>query len=358
MKVTQNKKEMFSLVISAGDLFNNFDVGVDVQTKENMDGYQRNLSNSRSSSFLRYLVKKEGISPLSVLLNYRDKVKFIPVKGSFGNIHIPNKSKLWVVDGQHRLEGLRKGVDISDQIKNFEIPIILMSESEPYPEALQFFIVNKTQKGVKADLAQTFLLKVKEDDLKDDLPTVITRGLDWIPKALEVMYVLNDEPKSPWYQKIQLPNAPKLKTIITQNSFISSLGPVFKDDNFRLSFDTESIARILSRYWNAIKELCSEAFQDPLTHVMQKTTGTFVLHKLFLKIAHLARDKDNRVTQDSIKKILLSIKGDNFSSEYWSSEGVAGRAGTSQKAFNLLANEIATSIDKSNLDKRTKPFEI
>src|SRR3989344_2943088 len=156
LKINQNDKEMFFTVISAEDLFTNFDIKVDTQSKENVLGYQRNLSESRAQSFLRFIVKRRGISPLSVLLNYREELSW-KKEGELYCIDLPEKAKLWMVDGQHRLEGLKKGIESSDEIKNFQIPIIIINEKEQYQEALQFFIVNKTHKGVKADLAQTFV---------------------------------------------------------------------------------------------------------------------------------------------------------------------------------------------------------
>jgi len=356
LKINQNDKEMFFTVISAEDLFTNFDIKVDTQSKENVLGYQRNLSESRAQSFLRFIVKRRGISPLSVLLNYREELSW-KKEGELYCIDLPEKAKLWMVDGQHRLEGLKKGIESSDEIKNFQIPIIIMNEKEQYQEALQFFIVNKTQKGVKADLAQTFLSRVKEEDnLKEDLPSQVTRGLDWIPQALRVMYSLKEEKDSPWYQKIQLPNEPKLRATITQNAFINSLEPMFKDDNFRLSFDSESIAKLLLLYWKAIRDLCHDAFEFPKDYVIQKTTGVFVLHKLFLKIVNLSKNEQNQVTLETIKEVLQNSS--KFKDGYWASSGRAGMVGTNKKAFNILANEIAEDLDKHNSKKRIKPFEI
>jgi hypothetical protein len=171
------------------------------------------------------------------------------------------------------------------------------------------------------------------------------------------LYILNEEKGGPWYQRIRLPNETKLKTIITQNSFINSLAPAFKDETFIFSFNEKELAKIISTFWQAIRQLCPEAFESPQDYVLQKTTGTYVLHKLMLRIINLSKDADNKVSVGGIKEVLSRIPG-YFSSEYWESDGEAGKLGTNEKAFSILAKQINDEIDKLQLKKKGRPFEI
>jgi DGQHR domain-containing protein len=127
IRINQNGKDMYLLGIKARDLFEQFNMKADIQTKENVKGYQRKPSQPRANAYLRYLDKEKGISPTSILLNYRGNLLFQPLQDNFGFVEIPNKSDLWEVDGQHRSLGLKKGIEIgNDKIRNFDVPVVLM----------------------------------------------------------------------------------------------------------------------------------------------------------------------------------------------------------------------------------------
>lgn len=351
--------------ISSGDLFDHFDLKVDTQSlKNNREGYQRKSVKKRARSFLKYLQQaKDATSPNSVLLNYKEDLKIEESSESqVVYLNFPEKAVLWIVDGQHRLNGLEEGQK-NEEIKKFEIPLIIMNEKDRYLEALQFFIINKTQKGVKSDLAQNFLLEVEKHDpdfLKSNLPSQIIRNLEWNPGAVRVMLKLIERVDSPWFNKIQLANEPKLKTIIPQTSFIDSLEPIFKDDGFMISInqDENMIVELLIRYWQAIKSLCLKAFEYPKEYVIQKTIGVFTLHKLFVKIITLSRNEDNKVTTASIENTLSQIPK-IFNSEYWHSNvGEAGKVGSNKKSFSFLAKKINGELNNVDFSIKVRPFEI
>jgi len=362
--ILQNNKKMYMGSIKVKDLFNHFKLDVDTQSlKKNKKGYQRKSVLRRSRAFLKYIEKaKDATSPNSILLNFRGK---LPVEqGPDSNVYLnfPEESLLWIVDGQHRLQGLKEGQK-NEEIKNFEIPFVIMNEKDNYLEALQFFIINKTQKGVKSDLAQNFLLQVEKrepDFLKSNLPAQIIRNLEWNPSAVRVMEKLTERRDSPWFGKVQLANEPKLKTVIPQTSFIDSLEPILKDDGFMISINHKEdiLIELLIRYWQAIKEICPKAFEYPQDYVIQKTVGIFTLHKLFVKIITLSRDDKNRVTVEYIKNILSQIPS-IFNSDYWNSKtGDAGKVGTNKKSFSFLAKKINEELNEIKFSIKVKPFEL
>lgn len=361
--VTQNHRKMYLASIEAEDLFKRFDLNVDTQSlKKNKKGYQRKSVQRRARSFLKYIQNvKDATSPNSVLLNYREELNIIE-EGGNTYLEFPDKATLWIVDGQHRLRGLEEGQK-NQEVRNFEIPIIIISEPDRYLEALQFFIINKTQRGVKSDLAQNFLLEVEKrepDFLKSNLPSQVIRNLEWNPRAVRIMMVLLERVNNPWFNKIQIANEPKLRTIIPQTSFIDSLEPIFKDDGFMISINQNEdiIVELLIRYWEAIKKLCPKAFNYPKEYVIQKTVGVFTLHKLFVKIITLSRDENNKVTVDSIKNILSQIPH-FFNSEYWhSGTGEAGMVGSNKKSFSFLARKINDALADVKFPLNVRPFEI
>ncbi len=347
IEFNQHGKRFYLAAMKAKDLVSRYKV--DVWTPENDSGYQRVLSASRVKSFARFVMEK-GISPLSILLNIRDVDK---VRYENDHLILPDDITLWVVDGQHRLEGLKEAIQTDASLKEFEIPVVIMQEREVYEEAKQFVIINRTQKGVRSDLAERFLQKMVEEEGRRRLIEQrdrgilreVLRGIEWKYKAIKIVDELNTNEDSPWKDLIRLPNTPRGKTIIAQKSFMDSLQPILTDAFFETK-DENLIAKALINYWNAIKELCREAFEDPEEYVIQKTTGVFVLHKIFPKVTeYCVNEKGRRVlTKEKFKEVLRRL-GDAMRSEYWHRQGEAGLRGTSQKTFNLLAQELKERLE-------------
>jgi len=368
IRFQQHGKPMYVTSMPAKDLVNEDLVSVDKWKASDPQGYQRSPTQSRCNAFARFITKTKGISPPSVLLSVRGKVYFTPKQGNTGTLNIPKTQKLWAVDGQHRIGGLRKAIEDDSAVGNFEVATVILpldpDEVDPklgsrYEEAKQFVIINRTQKGVRADLAERFLIELarKESiDVIKDLPTQVTRGIEWKPKAVKISDILNDREDSPWHGKIQLPNEPRGTTTVTQKSFSDSLQPIITHESFK-GYNESEIADMLVRYWNAIKELCPEAFEDPGNYVMMKTTGPFVLNELFPDVASFCRE--GKLTIQNILEVLKKMDM-GIDSQYWASEGEAGIVGTSGKSFALLVNRLRESLESGNKPEiePKRPFKL
>jgi DGQHR domain-containing protein len=351
--VKQGKDTYYVGIMKVKDLINRG--RVDTFSTVHNEGYQRSLSMARARAFGRYILSNNS-SPLSILLNIRDE----PVKENpEGTLRFPEGVQMWVVDGQHRLEGLRFATEQDPSVGESDYPVVIMNQSSGYEEAWQFITINKTQKGVRTDLAERFLNQALKREGRKTLLELrdsgvlkgVLKNVEWVGKALEITDILNGTKTHPWYMKIRLPNEPKSGTIVAQKSFTDSIEPILKDSFFQ-GKDANAIASALINYWDAIWELCEEAFMDPRDHVIQKTTGVFVLHKIFPRISELCRDNyGNRVlTKEKIKSVIETLP--MMSSEYWSSSGEAGKKGTSRKAFASIVMEILEFLELSQKDRQ------
>lgn len=349
-EIIQNNVPIYITYMTAEQLSDLKKIKVDIFKKENEEGYQREISDKRSEEFAKYIMNAKGISPVSILINIRKKINFQREKDNFGKLIIPPDSNMWIVDGQHRRKGLIIAMNDISEYKNFQIPIVITNLKEIYEEAKQFIIINKTQKGVRSDLAERFLSRLFEEseDIISQMPSTVTRGITWIPKTIEISEKINERKDCVWYKKIRFPNEPKLTTLASQKSFTESLRPIVKNEIFE-QYNVEEITELLVRYWNAIQELCSEAFKMPEDHLIQKTTGIFTLHKLFPLVISYCGDK---VTKDNIKEVLSKMdKGMN--SKYWGNSGETGLAGTSQKSFGIIYKKLSTYLEGGN-EKKVK----
>lgn len=362
IKAEQGEREIYITKMSGEDFLDQ-KIKIDEWSRGHIQGYQREPSLSRVNAFQRYLALG-NIAPTSVVLSIREKTNFEPKDAGSGILDIPEDSILWVVDGQHRIAGLRQLAAKGAKFEEFDIPVVIIctgnwasnTKEARYEELVQFLIINKTQKGVRPDLAERLLALIarKDEKFAAELPASISRGLDWVPRAITVAEMLNSD-AGVWKDKIRFPNEPKGRAIITQKSFTDSLRPVLMNENFK-SVPEKEVVIFLQRYWNVIKEMCPEAFQEPQRFIIQKLTGTFVLHRLFCDVVGYC--KDRRVSEENLKGVLSKIPKE-MNSDYWSITGYAGRMGSNQKAFGILEREIRNELMHAHPEvKAVRPFEL
>ncbi len=357
-EIIQNDIPIYITHMTAEQLSDLKRIKVDIFKKENEEGYQREISDKRSEEFAKYVINAKGISPVSILINVRKKLTFERRTGGYGKLNIPDDSYMWIVDGQHRRQGLLIAIKDREEYENYQIPVVITNLTKTYEEAKQFIIINKTQKGVRSDLAERLLSKLFEEpeNILSQLPSTVIRGITWMPKAIEVSEKINERKDSVWYKRIRFPNEPKLTTLSSQKSFTESLRPIiFKNEIFE-SYNVEEITELLVRYWNAISELCPNAFRLPQEHLIQKTIGIFTLHRLFPLVVSYCGEK---ISKERIKEILSKMeKGMNDS--YWNNNGQIGLAGTNQKAFSIIYKKLSDYLEEGNVKKvkRKRLFEL
>jgi len=187
-----------------------------------------------------------------------------------------------------------------------------------YEEAKQFIIINKTQKGVRPDLAERFISKLaRKEGVQSlyNLPRATTRDIEWRPRATDIVDILDqktsdnendDFSTNPWFGKIQLPNEAKGGTIISQKAFEDSLKPILNNDSLR-SYSAAEMAIILVRFWRALQNLIPNVFDSPKDYVLQKTTGVFVLHRILPRVISLAAGESNKISIQSLQSLFSSI---------------------------------------------------
>lgn len=243
------------------------------------DGFdsQRLYEKARGKKLANYILagqeKQDAFLPASVFLATK---KAIDHDEEHNTISFCSKEigPFIVVDGQHRLEGLREAVKLAtekpekypnalERILDFEVPINIAVELSEIYQMCQFLIVNTTQKKVDVGIAQRIYARLTQSLMLKDMPTLP----DWIRKivdkgkvnkALKIVEYLNETKKSPWKGKIRMagdPN-PKGKTI-NQKSFVNKVEKHFlKDENPLATLnDFEKQKDAFLNYWKAIKEI-------------------------------------------------------------------------------------------------------
>jgi len=348
----QNGVRIFTGMMKAKDLISGTAVdhyNSKLSADDPNQGYQRPPERSRITKIGSYLIEKildgnglnGGIFPTAVVLSSRTPLRF-----ANGVLQVTNR--LQIIDGQHRIAGLRYAIEEKQEMKleEFPVPFVVLEISDKIAEMNQFNVINSTAKSVRTDLVNAILTATaasRGDDTlasKDRWKVVVTR----------VVEKLSTDPNSPWKGQILMPDiagSPKSnsKEIVRATSFMTSLKPVYtwfeSTGNFATVKSTQEEANIMyetiANYWEALKTVVPEAFENPQNYVIQKTPGLFSLHKIlqmhFLKTmfaAYQPRTVDNF-------KLYLTQSTEICDPHFWhKSEGRASAYG-SMKGFDDLS---------------------
>lgn len=314
---------------------------VDRWSPGHRDGYQREESDRRARGF-GVFVANGNPSPTAAMVNVRPP-KTIKVLGN-GQIDLPNPA--YVVDYQHRRRGLELLMVEKPDLAKFEIPV-LITNWDNMREAESFLIVNKTAKAVRTDLAENILLGIERTKGRiraiDSLPAALVKDIEWRPVAVELAHALNDNKGSVWYARVRLPNSPKTaRNTVRQASFTESMRPVLTGNT---TMGRKDIAGMLNSYWEGIQAVWPQCIRSPEDHVLLGTTGVMVMHRLLPYVISKLETDGRKAKPDAYAKILRLTER---KASYWERErGEAGRMGTSQKAFAILAAELRDSIEEN-----------
>ncbi len=350
LSFVQNGKTMYQVNLSAGKLLKiakidewDPDLPMDKISDLSKQGYQRKPIKSHLEKVARYLNQEDAILPTGILLSARKALKFYP-EDEDGEGLLTIEPPLYIVDGQHRLYGLKHAIEEGqkDELRNFVLPVVIMSKVPKVQEVSQFRTVNVTQKKVRSDLADRLLAQIAESnpDVKQEL---VSKNRQWKLRGIKICDAINEEASGPWYHRIRRPNALRTDvTVASEGSFVSSLKPILRSGDTFEELTDEQITNFLIDYWVAMKELMPEAFESPRDYVIQKTTGMYVLHQVLPKVYRQCLIQRS-YSKTSIKKI-LSKDETHFKASYWASSVGEAADYIGMGPFATLADEIKENL--------------
>jgi DGQHR domain-containing protein len=215
------------------------------------------------------------------------------------------KNSILIIDGQHRLEGLKKAGEIKN---DYDLLVSFLIDYDRSVIAKQFYTINYSQKSVNKSLLYHLTGEFSQD-------------LDEVTFLHEVVKLLNEDDRSPFFKRIKmLGSAPKKsakderrKMTLSQAFLIdyllfsiknrkanSSIQPIFK---YYYDNNKYEVVRFIISYFTAIKSIFPE-WDEPENSILSKTIGVGALLKilnyLFLKIFF---DENLDQTPDKIKDI-------------------------------------------------------
>lgn len=301
-------------------------------------GYQRGLVQNKINDLAAYLERQDAILPVAGMLNVRKKNELTfdgskNIKPSAGVLTIPDDLRLWVVDMQHRLEGI-KLAHSKGALGNFSVPVLITEGLKNVEEAAQFYVINTKAKKMGVDLTRRLLI---EHDAIKDIAFVST----WELKAVQIAIRLNKyiTKDNPWHKRIKEPESEKMKEhIATEKSFVPSLKWLLSAPGIK-NKSVSHLSRFLANYWEGLRQCMPTAFENPKSSLIQKTPGYMAFHRL----APIVYRKTKKGSVAELRKIFNIFKDDKkFGANFWSRRNNDGakKYGTGQSAYANLAIDL------------------
>ena len=255
--------------------------------------------------------------------------------------------KLWVVDGQHRLAGLRAAIEAEEglRFRDYPVPVVVTVGLDEPKEAEQFRVINETAKKVRTDLARRIL--AFSMSTREGRRQLRNQQRMWEATAAKVIDLLNSEESSPLRGRIQQPNEKKsARHTVRELSFSSSLKPILNTFPYQ-DWGDRKVADQLRDYWEAWYKAVPECFDDAEEYVLLRTPGIFSLHEVALFVWEVCRRENTEPTVLRIGDMLADIP-EYTSPGFWASENRDGAAVFgSMKGFRMLADIIKSDLIES-----------
>lgn len=264
-------------------------------------------------------------------------------------------SRLRIVDGQHRVYAFRMlqkdHEDRYEEIKDREIPVIVMEKVDEKVEIDTFITINKTSKKVDTSLAIVLKNQINKYAASKDLSMPRAEYL-----AVEVALKLISDPDCElWYNKILLEGTTRnTPQIITLNSFVKStrtlINNMAKKKLLVLDWQTEEEIQsyiticqdVIMTIWNSVAVRWSDLFYGDLDkrRIIQGPIGYSSINRL---INMLLAKYDNISLDDFIQLIKSKIKNISIDEKYWLPGGYFSGF-SSESGYSIVANELLNSI--------------
>ena len=363
VKVQQGDLTLYSTAIKVKDLIRDGFYSVETLDPSNASdsGYQRILNQARAKKLADYILKgldrQDAFLPTSVFLA-TSKAVSLSEDGSI-LLNTSETGPFNVVDGQHRLEGLKMAAMKDDRALEFQVPVNIAVGLPKLHQMCHFLIVNTTQKSVDESVAQQITARLTDAVNVEDMPslpkwiqTIVEKGE--VNRAVKLVAFLNSESNSPWYGKINMANDDRSRNhTINQRSFVKSVVRYVLTANNPIESmgEFEKQKKIFLNYWRAISDLVDEKRENTL--VLYKYNGVDLFCRFSVPFFHKLYGGRN-FTVDAMKA-LLSECFENLEGEYagvghaqwWARGGKAG--GLNAGAIGHVVQEMAKTLNKPSM---------
>lgn len=326
-------------------------VNVRHRSEDDLEGIQREQSKKRVAEISEFCKDNDAVFPTPIVVSVNLNVPYT-VRPIDKIIELPDNQELGqVIDGQHRLWGLRR----SGVLDDFDLPVVLMFDLTPEENAYIFTIINSTQTKVNKSLIyDLFELSTSRSPQRT---------------CHEIARSLNSDKESPFYNRMKMLGKKEIGqryAILSQGTFVKQMlllisrnpdddARVIKAgrqliEDFRLPLrkyfimeQDDVIYKVLLNTFNALREVFKEEWLNPESNIVWKTTGfcgvMSTLNYLMRKgISEKTLTEEYFTKVFTIFKKYINRRGISLTSDFFPGGGLQN-----QRKF---ANYIVASIDE------------
>lgn len=310
------------------------------------EGYQREINENHCKKIVDYLEKSFYLPT--------------PIICACDNDFEEN-TKLRIVDGQHRIQALKKIKEEHPgrfgEIKDFEIPIIVMEKVDMNAEIDTFITINKTSKRVDTSLA--YILKNKLNSRRDSRNLTISK-LDYI--SVELAVLINKE-NFLWKDRISFNSSPSKNgtETLSLNAFVKAtrrlVGQLEKKGVVEIEWKNEeeikkcknAMAVIFDTLWGAVEKKWPELFKKDQNQ-LKIIQGPIGYSSITRYIANEIKNIDDVPCNYShyVNNIAKWIENVTLDEKVWYPGNSFSKL-SSESGYNIIASELKKSkIDNPN----------
>jgi len=254
---------------------------------------QRMLSPSRITS-IKNFVLQGGDFPNALVLNWvSDNNKIEHSDNSL--IFTIDEHSAQIIDGQHRIAGIRSAIAAKPLIGELELPVVIYQNLSTKQCADIFLSINTEQKPVPRSLVFD-LYGIASDEIVD--PAAV--------RARDIAMYLNEEEQSPYQGQMKLPGAPTRKGGIALSTAVSTIKPLVEEKGvFELIdvIELQGQRQVVFNLFKALQENYKDKWWDRSNAFMYAAGFTGAIDFLKLKLIPYC----NSVESITIKTISESL---------------------------------------------------
>jgi DGQHR domain-containing protein len=215
-----------------------------IRGKNDEEGAVQRILNSHRISSIKMFTLSGGDYPGAIILNWINLENQLQKNDHFISFEdIPKSAQ--IIDGQHRLEGIKLAIEENTSVAKIELPVAIYENLTTKECADIFLSINTEQKPVPRSLVFD-LYGIASETVID--PAAL--------RARDIATFLNEEEESPFFEQIKFPGTPKRKGGIALSTAVTSLKPLVEDKG---AFEQVSIyqlevqKQIVLNFFSAIK---------------------------------------------------------------------------------------------------------
>lgn len=241
LQLSDNQVSYYLCKIKGSELIRMSYVARRGQSEE--EGAVQRILNTRRISSISQFLQNGGFFPTNIILNVVDSNNVVINENT---LTISDEDDIaQVLDGQHRIAGMREAIKVKPEIGNIEFPCLIAVGLKTEQCAQIFISINTEQKNVPKSLIYDLygLVDAPNRDVSLD------RGRD-------IAVALNEDEDSPYHSFIKFPGISRVRGGIQLSTFVNKLKPLVKRDGefdkYKLT-TLEYQVKTLKNYFEALK---------------------------------------------------------------------------------------------------------